>query len=219
MDFSDTDWNKLLPAYLSASDKTRLKTALMQFKKENHTGSISYNDFYAKYGFSYFVQTDLLAQVRTSYWDASSQTYATKFVNSIIVSNSCDISFENTRVLNEKQCLFAPLVPLDVYLENLRLKNYPEDKLTQLTVEIKSQLVTNIFYLPVGGGGSKDYVALLDQLFWFPTTELKDWLAEIDRRKLTSLNQFGFYLFILKLSFHLCRLPEDEDRLFQVPTT
>ncbi len=219
MDFSETDWNKLLPPYLTEPDKARLKIALMQFKKENYNGTIAYNDFYAKYGVPYFIQADIIEQVRISSWNSTADKYDKKFVNAIILSNSCDISFDNTRTLNNKQCLFAPIVLLNSYLAKLRSNGYEEDKLRQHTSEIKGQLVTNLFYLPSGIGGPNDYIALLDQVFWFPVSEIENWISEIDKRRPTSLNQFGFYLFILKLSYHLCRLPEEQDRLYKAPTT
>lgn len=65
--------------------------------------------------------------------------------------------------------------------------------------ELKLQRITNIFY--ISDNGEQEYIALLDKIFWFPTEELNSYLENIKENKLFSLTHFGYYLFLLKLTF------------------
>lgn len=112
MSFTETDWNQLLPRYLSDPDKGRLKAALKQFKPEHRGKDISYDQFYSNYGFDYFLQGDVLGEIRLSVWNKKERAYSKGYVDAIIISNSCDISFENERKTNIKECLFAPIISL-----------------------------------------------------------------------------------------------------------
>ena len=74
---------------------------------------------------------------------------------------------------------------------------------------IREQRVTTMFYLPKGGSLEEEYVALLDDLHTVPA-RIFEQVAE--RKKLFTLSLVGFYLFVLKLSVHFCRLHEEVAR-------
>ena len=76
---------------------------------------------------------------------------------------------------------------------------------------IKEQKVHNIFYLPSGAGIQKDQIALLDDVHSFPLNALNPSQGSANR-KLATLSMVGFYLFVLKLSIHFCRLHENVER-------
>ncbi len=57
-----------------------------------------------------------------------------------------------------------------------------------------------------------DYICHLDKAFWFPTEELHSYLSDIEQTRIASLDYFGYYLFLVKLSYHFCRLPEEKQR-------
>ena len=65
-----------------------------------------------------------------------------------------------------------------------------------------------IFYKVTG----KEYFCHLDKAFWFPTEELNAYQKDIDQTRIASLDYFGYYLFLVKLSYHFCRLPEEKQR-------
>ncbi len=82
---------------------------------------------------------------------------------------------------------------------------------------IKSQTISNIFYLPPNPDNRKEYICHLDKAFWFPTEELNSYLPAPDsylgeETRICSLDYFGYYLFLVKLSYHFCRLPEEKQR-------
>lgn len=126
-------------------------------------------------------------------------------IRGIVLSNSCDISKDNDRPIAPK-VVFAPIVKLDSIEARLRERGLAADAIDGRIAAIKSQSVTNIFYLPAGGPLEQDYVALLDDLHSMPVD------AHEDGRKLFTLSMAGFYLLSFKLSVHFCRLHEQVDR-------
>lgn len=124
----------------------------------------------------------------------------------IVLSNSCDVSKENERVLPTK-VTFAPIIKLSKIVERFEAKGLTGAKVSSRLNAIRAQQVTNMFFLPADGLLDEDYVALLDDLHSMPI-EVHDEAAE----KLFTLSMAGFYLFAFKLSVHFCRLHEDVDR-------
>lgn len=212
MAFGDDKFELILPNYLVDPDKSRLRDALKQFIPSERGNEINYTNFYKNYQHAYFMQSDLVKEIRISQWDDESTSYKKGYTDAIIISNTCDISFENKQELNLKECLFAPLIDFSVYLEDLKNAGYTQEKIDIFSKTVKAQLRTNIFYLPLHSKEDKEYIVLLDNVFWFPSSELNSYITDIENNRITSLSYFGFYLFILKLSYHLCRLPEQCDR-------
>jgi hypothetical protein len=124
----------------------------------------------------------------------------------IVLSNSCDVSAENARVL-PPNVTFAPIVKLSKIVGRFRAHGLDKEKVASRLMDIKAQRVTNMFYLPADGLLDEDHVALLDDLHSMPV-EVHRAAAE----KLFTLSMAGFYLFVFKLSVHFCRLHEDADR-------
>jgi len=212
MPFGEDYFENILPSYLVEADKTRLRNALRQFTPEGRGNEINYSNFYKRYDHAYFMQSDLIKEIRIAKWDEQNTEFQKGYTDAIIISNTCDISFDNKHDVNIKQCLFAPLIDFNEYLADLEMAGYSKDKIISFSQSVKAQLRTNIFYLPVHNKEAKEYMVLLDNVFWFPTAELNSFIDNIDDNRITSLTLFGFYLFILKLSYHLCRLPEQCDR-------
>ena len=216
MPFGDDNFQTILPPYLVDPDKSRLRDALKQFTPEQRGKEINYSDFYRDYTHNYFLQSDLIREVRFAKWNEGTSLYDKAYTDAIIVSNTCDISEENNHELNCKQCLFAPVIDFNEYLDELAKEGYSQEKIQSFKQVVASQLRTNIFFLPRNHKDDKEYIVLLDNIFWFPTSELNSYLADINANRIVSLSLYGYYLFILKLSYHLCRLPEQCDREFKV---
>ena len=87
-----------------------------------------------------------------------------------------------------------------------------EQGLEAMVNTIKSQTTSNILYLPPNLVNGKDYICHLDKAFWFPTEELNSYISDIAQTRIASLDYFGYYLFLVKLSYHFCRLPEEKQR-------
>ena len=84
--------------------------------------------------------------------------------------------------------------------------------MAQIIKDIKDQRYSNIFYLPEGPNVKEEYIVYLDQIFCVPTEDMVIFQQNIDLLRMAALDNFGFYLFVLKLSYHLNRLPEDLQR-------
>jgi hypothetical protein len=126
-------------------------------------------------------------------------------IKGVLLSNSCDINPNNPRDFPPR-IVFAPLIPLQAYVDLLRSASVLKPEQIEAKLDsIRKQRVTSLFYLPEGGGLDADHIAILDDLHNVP---LKMFLKEVDRVKLFTLGQMGFYLFLLKLSIHFCRFQE-----------
>jgi hypothetical protein len=107
-----------------------------------------------------------------------------------------------------KQVVLAPIIEMAQYLEEIS----NEQGLEEMVKSIKAQTISNILYLPSNLMSGKDYICHLDKAFWFPTEELHSYLSDIEQTRIASLDYFGYYLFLVKLSYHFCRLPEEKQR-------
>lgn len=208
------DFEALLPSYLTSEEKSRLKDGLLQFSKDRSSDTGSQNIDYAKFTSretsEYFKQSDIINEIRYPLLEED-YTFSKKYTKAIILSNTCDISSENAHSLNHKQVVLAPILRLEDYIKKITAgKSYDVKKLDNFINELKLQRITNIFYISDNGG--EDYIALFDNIFWFPTEELNGYLEDIKENKVFSLTMFGYYLFLLKLSFHFCRFPESLER-------
>jgi len=127
-------------------------------------------------------------------------------VRGIVLSNSCDVSPDNQRVIPPK-ITFAPIVRLSKLKERFQSSGLRPDQIESRLQAIKSQSITNMFYLPADGPLDEEHVALLDDLHSMPLEVHRE-----SAKKLFTLSMVGFYLFVFKLSVHFCRLQENVDR-------
>ncbi len=76
-------------------------------------------------------------------------------------------------------------------------------------VSIRNQNTNNVFFLPASGPLKEDHVVRLDDIHSMP---LGVHVSAKDRYKVFTLYNTGFYLLVLKLSIHFCRLHEAVNR-------
>jgi ABC-type transporter Mla MlaB component len=201
----------LFPEYLTKTEKGRLLQALEQFKDDNAKNkwnNKNYSHFYSPVNYQYFLQGDLVREIRYPMWDKSDKSFKKTFTDAIILSNTCDLDLSNLRKIN-KQVVLAPILELQDYISEM---TQIDDNIEETLQKIKTQSISNILYLPPNLSTGTDYICHLDKAFWFPAEELNLYLDEIDKTRVTSLDYFGYYLFLVKLSYHFCRLPEEKQR-------
>ena len=197
----------LFPEYLTKQQKGRLIEALAQFKDATDSGKWSskiYSDFYTPHNYDYFLQGDLLREIRFPDYDKQNRSFKRTFTDALILSNTCDLDVTNIRRVN-KQVVLAPLLEVGYFSEY-------QTGMDKILEGIKSQTTSNILYLPPNPHNGKEYLCHLDKAFWFPTDELCTYQKDIDQTRIASLEYFGYYLFLVKLSYHFCRLPEEKQR-------
>jgi hypothetical protein len=182
-----------IPSYLSQKDKESLVRALDDFPRRINY----YIDLYPNEA----LQGDGWTSVEIIRFENGDR----KMIKAILLSNSCDIDPENKRDLPIK-LTFAPVIKLDRYFDYLTKAGVGDKEIEHKTLAIKEQRVSSLIYLPEGAGLDGDYVALLNDLHTVPYAAFS---SKNERKKLFTLSNVGFYLFVLKLSVHFCRLHEE----------
>jgi hypothetical protein len=120
----------------------------------------------------------------------------------IVVSNSCDVNIQNQRVLGPK-LMYCPIISLVKYERAVRESgnNVPVNHFE----DIKLQRISSLLYLP-RYGDLDESVALLDHIVHYDVAALD--IDEVVTSRVFSLSDYGFYLFVFKLSIHLTRIRE-----------
>jgi hypothetical protein len=162
---------------------------------------------------SYLYQGDGLKDVPFSIFHngAFNITYS----KGIIGSNTCDIDPENER-LEQPHIQFFTIYALEEYLSLLKEKEISDFKIQSFLSNLKSNIISNLFYLPEKR--VEDEVIFEESFVRFDTSVTLplsvfqgdiyniDYSPEGDR--LFSFSNYGFYLFLVKLSVHYCRFRE-----------
>lgn len=212
MEFGGHSLDLFLPNYLTDTNKNRLKSALEQFvDPDSKSKTIDYTDFYLETPPSFLMQGDLLNSIPVYDWDYERNNYTTGFAPVIIASNSCDV-YSKEEGLLEKEGLFACVIPFDEFEKDLKDNGFSAENIVSIRNNLTHQTYTNIFYMPPTFIDKREYLVFFDKTFWHPSEKLREYASDISSLRFISLGNFGFYLFILKLSFHFCRVPEESER-------
>ena len=130
-------------------------------------------------------------------------TLKKKTISGVILSNSCDIDEQNRRA-TPRNVLFAPLVSLMKYEEAMRAGGLTEAQIADTLREIRAQRVTNIYHLPKKQYGPEESIIVLDDIHPHP---LQHFLTN-QRSLIFRLHEAAFYILLIKLSIHFCRVQE-----------
>lgn len=131
-----------------------------------------------------------------------------KRARAILLTNSCDASAENHR-FTPTNLAFAPIVELERYKNKLEQSGIAPDKVNDHISDVRAQRYTSMFYLPATGPLGVESIAILDQIQSIPLSQFNE---DGETKRVSSLSDIGFYLFMFKLSFHFCRFHEGIDR-------
>ena len=134
---------------------------------------------------------------------------------SIVLSNTCDVDLKNERLF-ESRVVYAPIFQLSKYKRFLVKENVELGKCSIGRVEkhieaIKKQFVTQILYLPQGLNLKNDRIVFLDRLNNCPIKSLYN-IGKMKDKKIFTLSDLGFYVFLIKLSIHFTRIREGIER-------
>lgn len=121
----------------------------------------------------------------------------------VIVSNSCDISVANEPD-RSRRLLYAPLLSLKRYLGRLNDLGKSEQQVSDLATTIREQRVSHLFFLPAYGDVLPECIVPLDSI---QSEELQRFYDQ-PRDRLFSLSQYGWWIFLVKLSIHFVRMQE-----------
>ncbi|ROU03475.1 hypothetical protein [Histidinibacterium lentulum] len=201
MTFDADDLRQHIPYYLTAApDQKVLLTELKKLIEGADRG------YFVPAGYDGYTAEMLQGDGWRGFQIFSFKSGNLKMARGIVLSNSCDVSDENTRVL-PPNVTFAPIVKLSKIVERFEAHGLDGEKVASRLTDIKAQRVTNMFYIPADGPLDEDHVALLDDLHSMPIE-----VHRSEAEKLFTLSMAGFYLFVFKLSVHFCRLHEKVNR-------
>lgn len=186
----------LLPSYLTDENKRALREELEGFPENLR--------YYLNRGADSPLQGDVLDQ--RPYVIFSGNAPEVRRARVMIISNSCDISYENSRV-DSVSVLVAPVGKLESLIGRLSAAGLSKNALDSRLESIRKQETTTMFYLPAGAGIGHESVVYLDAIQSIPRKLLKP-----SEGRVAVLSQYGFYLLLVKLSYHLCRAKEGLDR-------
>ena len=195
------DLRLFLPKYLSADNYSRLISQLRDYPanidQRMYTTGLEPNVIYQGDGVSNMpvVSVDNLS-------------LGVKNCPCIILSNTCDMDEANTRLF-PTTIMYAPIIDLQKYESTLRLKGVSPSKISNHLADIKAQKVTSIFYLP-STGNMGDSIVFLDRILNVGQRSIER--SSYATRRLFSLSDYGFYLFVFKLSIHFSRIREGVNR-------
>jgi hypothetical protein len=182
-----------LPKYLTPAEQNRLFEELDSFPVNKN--------FYL--GQKHFTQEMLQGDGWKGLIVINFQTVEKKPVSGIVLSNTCDISLENKRSL-PVGILFAPIIRLSKYIELLRQAGESKQQIESRLHEVRRQHMTQIFYLPAYSDVIEESIVVLDNVHTHPRVDFR----EENNSKIFTLNQYAFYIFLMKLSIHFCRFQE-----------
>lgn len=175
------DFTKSLFPSIDPYIAKEVKNSLKQFEENGGR----YKCF-TRCSFSFLSQGDIIDKLKFVKVNADGEIIK-KELKALLLSNTCDA--ENDNVL-----LFAPLIPLI----NLKVN---KDTL-------KKNRIYKLLYFP--GHRYDDYVVDLSLVSSFSKELINKLLESEIIKKEASLSDFGYYLFLTKLTVHFMR-PEDKE--------
>jgi hypothetical protein len=131
----------------------------------------------------------------------------------MVLSNTCDIDPANKRIFPSR-IVYAPIFQLEKYRAMLMESAVATAAVIDDYIDaIKQQIISSIFYLPKACGLSHESFVFMDRLNNFPAGQFDP--REIKQKKIFTLSNYGFYMFLAKLSIHFTRVRESVDRLVE----
>lgn len=192
-----------LPQYLSDGEKSRLRQELASFPV-NGTKDTVYTS--ALKDADYLLQGDGIADVQYMNFPDS----RISGVPVILMSNTCDMNVGNRR-LNESRIMYAPILSYQKYEKALRQRYGNEsERVDNFLNDVRNQYVSQILFLPKGALLEYDGIVFFDRALSLPMS--KELVDRMCGKRLFTFSNFGFYLFLLKISIHFTRIQEKVNR-------
>ena len=199
-----------LPSYLTPDLKDKLFSAVKDHFPLSIDADLIYEELPDK---DIYYQGDAIIDIPFSIFNNGS--FEVNYLSGIVMSNTCDISPENERM--EKPIIqFSSIFLLDDYITLLKNKGIGDSRIESFISDLKRNKISNLFYLPKKVNDGKliyaeafvrfdSNVSLSSKIFENETYN-KAYMPSGDR--IFSFSNYGFYLFIIKLSIHYCRFRE-----------
>lgn len=126
----------------------------------------------------------------------------------LVLSNTCDY---DQREQGIDPCLiYAPIIKISDYINMLEKNGYSSSNIEEYIKKIKEQRITQYFFLPSGEFSKEESIVLLNRVSSCDSSYIDE--SSIKDIRWFSLDNFGWYIFLLKLSIHFTRVREKVDR-------
>lgn len=126
----------------------------------------------------------------------------------VIFSNTCDTDLENKRLFPSR-IIYAPIVELSKYKRFLERNGIAQTRIDNHISTIKKQEITQVFYLPPNTSFNESIV-FMDRLNNCSNAYIDR--DELPKQRIFTLSNYGYYLFLLKMSLSMMRIHEKVDR-------
>ncbi len=163
-----------------------------------------------------FYQGDGVLEIPFAELNLNTKQFNIKYFSASVLSNTCDIDPGNKR-LDSPYVLVAAIIPLRSYLNALRKNKISKSKTDSFVANLKVNKISNLFYLPELRYADKiimeesfvrlDYTTSLPNYLICGPKYNKDYAPDGDR--IFTLSNYGFYIFLFKLSVHFSRFREN----------
>lgn len=163
----------------------------------------------------YYFQGDGIIDIPFSKLNKNDGSFDCIFYPGSILTNTCDILPANKR-LDQPLISFGAIFPLAKYISILEKRNFGEQSIKSFIESLKANRITNLFYLPEYM--NKDKISMPESFIRFDlsTTLPNDFIIGDKYNmeyypngdRLYTFSNYGFYLFLIKLSIHFCRFRE-----------
>ena len=195
---------QFLPKYLSETEQKKLLAEIKAFPK--NLDSRFYTDHLREELIVF--QGDGISGLKVSNLPSE------KFIEAkcIITSNTCDTDRRNQRHFRSR-LTYCPLIDFEKYIDSLLQYGIDKTKIANHSEAIKRQEVTQILFLPANSK-TKECIVFLDRVNNCDLNALSS--ENIKKSRLFTLSNYGFYMFLLKLSISFTRIGEGVDR--KIPT-
>lgn len=193
------EFKTYLPKYLSAAAQGNLFKELEQFPANIDTRLYTRRLVNEKTIF----QGDGLPDI----WVSNLPDISVKQARVMVLSNSCDISRDNKRMMGPR-LMYCPIISLAKYEGAMREQGQPipENHID----DVRKQRISSMFYLPKTANLGEEGIALLDRINNCDLQSLD--VGRLVKTRLFTLSDYGFYMFLFKLSVHLTRIREGVER-------
>jgi len=197
------DFKTHLPDYLTGAAQKELFEQLKQFP-ENIDARLYTQKLEAD---ATLFQGDGL----NSLWVADLPNEKIGLARVMVLSNTCDINPENKRLLGPR-ILYCPIISFTKYQKLLATEGALSEKVDAKDHfdSIRKQRISSMFYLPSNERLGEEGIALLDRINNCDAQAIN--LEELFANRLFTLSDYGFYLFLFKISIHFTRIREGVQR-------
>jgi hypothetical protein len=201
MELSQEKIRRHLPEYLNPDDKTKLFEELKSFP--DNIDSRIYSS-HPELSDKIIYQGDIVSNQPLVFLPNNT----VKSNQVFIISNTCDIDLRNERVKTPR-VVYCPIIQFQAYSQLVREYYDTMEAAVSHLNTIKKQRITSMFYLPEYGD-VKESIVLFDSTNNYRLDESS--LERMLENRVVSLANYGFYLFLVKLSIHFTRVEENVNR-------